>query len=235
MKRDQSPSLQMHLGETVIDDVSAQVDCENLRRRIAELQGAEPQLGTACLRERIAALEAENGRMHERLADNAKLRTRAEVREAELAARCAVLGVAEESLARPGTAAARPRTGARPRTAAAAAEAIMDASSAAERTRTPLSEVEVRARNKALRQEIEKANQTLAELRAKACSTALGRALSPPPMGKASADRLGAASTQDKTSLDAGLNKHLLALWETEPGRPQPGEAAAPSSPSSAA
>ncbi|CAK0903044.1 unnamed protein product [Prorocentrum cordatum] len=91
-----------------------QVDCENLRQQARDASSAEPEMGAACLRERIAELEEENRRMHEAVAENARLRALVEEKEAEAAARRLAAGL-PEAPSRPGTAA-----GARPGTASGA-------------------------------------------------------------------------------------------------------------------
>merc|ERR1719422_2450923 len=73
------------------------VDCENLRRKIAELREAEPQLGAARVRSRLAQLEEENQKLHQQVAANQCAREQLQSREAELAGRRRDLGLGRRS------------------------------------------------------------------------------------------------------------------------------------------
>merc|ERR1712232_1515357 len=99
-----------------------------------------------------------NSRMHERNVENQRLRKILEGKEEELQNRRKALGMPQQTTSRPGSALKRPGS-ARPGTAEAAAGAILGLAAES------LGEVELRARNAALRAEIDQAKHLLMGLR----------------------------------------------------------------------
>ncbi|CAE8613140.1 unnamed protein product [Polarella glacialis] len=159
---------------------TTQVECENLRRQIQDLRRAagEPVLGTAPLRQTLAALEQDNQQMHAKAEQNRQVRAEVDRKQAEVAELRASLGLEAEQ--RPGTSSRRPGSGARPRTAQAAVEAVLSLTS-----QQPTTAEGFRAHMAALRRELERERERTSELRASACSAVLGRNISPPPTSRA--------------------------------------------------
>jgi len=166
---------------------TTQVDCENLQRQIAELRDPTPQLGAARVRDQVARLEAENQGMHELVVENQRLRQRLEGREVELARRRQKLGLPGQAAVASLPGPARPGSGSRPRTAAEVAETVLQLSASLGRAVPPgtptagVSLPEARARNVALRRDIDRVQEEIAQLRLGACSALLGRQISPTP------------------------------------------------------
>lgn len=157
-----------------------QVECENLRMQVRELRHAEPQLGSAVLRDRVNELQEQNQHMHEQNEANGQLRQHMDALEAAITARAQLLGLSEEAVRRPRS--ARPGSAARPRTAEAAANAVLELTCGIPVPSEPAAnEAELAAQNAALRQEIASTRQLIMDLRASTCSTLMGRNISPPP------------------------------------------------------
>lgn len=150
---------------------TVQVDCENLRRQIAELSKREPTLGLGALKEQKKNLEEENRLMHECMDKNKHLREVLVQKEAELAAKRRDRGLIEE---RPRT--SRPRTSCGSASAANVAEAILDLSEKLRSGPTALSsmpggftEADLRFKNHLLRRELERTKQEVSQMNNDTC------------------------------------------------------------------
>lgn len=159
---------------------TVQVDCENLRRQIAELRNREPTMGIATLQERRDALEAENRSMHARVAENQQLRERLARKEAEFAEQCGAHGLPEELPDRPST--SRPGSRGGSASAASAAAAVLELSESLKRGQGIRrhqvdTEADLRFRNHLLRRELDRVQQSVGQLRVDACSAVLGKDL----------------------------------------------------------
>lgn len=172
---------------------TVQVDCENLRRQICILREREPTLGLTGLKEKKQQLSEENRLMHERVAENQRLREVLAEKEAELSAKRLAEGLPEE---RPRT--ARPQSSCGPASASTAAEAILELSGRLQSEagshpssrgsdtggglrgswkRQDETEADLRFRNHLLRRELERTKERIAQSQIDACTAVLGQDL----------------------------------------------------------
>lgn len=167
---------------------TVQVDCENLRRQIAELGNREPTLGLGALRERKADLEEENQLMHSCMDKNRHLREVLAQKESELAAKREERGLTQE---RPRT--SRPRSSCGITSAAGVADAILEMSDrlrsgpmAASSVPEGFTEADLRFKNHLLRRELERTKREASQMSNDTCVALLGQS----PVAVSSSDSL---------------------------------------------
>lgn len=150
---------------------TVQVDCENLRRQIRDIQRQEPVLGVAALKHTCKVLDSDNRAMHAQVTENEQLRKKLESRQAELARRREALGLQDAESLRPRS--ARPRSS---HGATAACDAVLGLSSGQTGMNGAevMSQAQLEFENNTMRRRLEDSRRQIGQLRSDTFAVRLG-------------------------------------------------------------